>query len=98
MDDEFTNVINRTIRATAMECIMAPMDNNHMTCTFTNGNGVSTKINNVAFYHVDGVNPKMDVHRDKSTGNTIIAVQSDGMMACDMMGEPTRGVTVRCRE
>jgi len=98
MDDEFNNVINRTIRASAMECIMAPMDNNHMTCKFTNGNGVSTKINNVAFYHVDISHPQLDMHRDKSAGDMIIAVQSDAMMGCDVMGEPVRGVTVRCRQ
>ena len=91
-------ISNQTIYATAMECAVSPLSDNYMTCTFTNGNGVSTEIDNVSVYHVDGINPKMDVQRDKRTGDTIIAVQSNEMMACDIMGEWTRGVTVRCRE
>jgi hypothetical protein len=47
---------------------------------------------------VDVANPQLDVHRDKSTGDTVIAVQSNKTMACDVMGENERGVTVRCRQ
>jgi hypothetical protein len=98
MENTINNVMNRTIRAKHMECTMSPMDNNHMTCNFINDHGVAAEINHVSVYHVDLLQPQLDVHRDKSTGDAVIAVHSNETMACDVMGEPARGVTVRCRE
>jgi hypothetical protein len=97
MDKKSTQVMNRTIHTTAMECAVSFASDAFMKCIFTNGNGVSTEIDNVSVYHVDVPHPQLDVHRDKRTGQTVIAVQTDGAMACDVMGEPARGVTVRCR-
>jgi hypothetical protein len=91
-------ISNQTIYATAMECAVSPLSDAFMTCNFIKDHGITAEINNVAFDHVDVVKPKLDVHRDKSTGDTVIAVQSDGTVACDVMGEPARGVTVRCRK
>jgi hypothetical protein len=92
MDNEFYNVMNRTMYAKHMECAVSPLSDIYMTCNFVNDRGIAAEINNVSVYHIDVANPQLDVHRDKSTGETIIAVQSNETMACDVMGEWERGV------
>ena len=90
--------MNQTVFATNIECTMVPESNNNMKCEFTDDQGITKEIDNVAFYYVDILHPQFGVHREENTGEMVIAVNSDRFMMCDIMGENERGLTVHCRD
>ena len=91
-------ITNQTIRTTAIECAMPPAFNGFMKCAFTDINGITAEIDNVVVFDFDARTPTFGAHRDANTGELVVAAASDRAMACDVMGENQRGLTVRCRE
>ena len=91
-------ITNQTIFAVDIECAMPPAFDGFMKCAFTDTNGITAEIDNVVVFDFDAHAPTFGAHRDADTGALVVAAESDRAMACDVMGEQQRGVTVRCRE
>ena len=91
-------ITNQTVYTTNIECIMPHAFNGYMKCAFTDDHGITAEIDNVVVFDFDASVPTFGAHRDADTGELVVAAASDRNMACDVMGENTRGLTVRCRE
>ena len=91
-------ITNHTIHAVNIECTIPPAFHGFMKCAFTDEYGITAEIDNVVVFDFDGHAPTFGAHRDADTGELVVAAASDRAMACDVMGENGRGLTVRCRE